>query len=254
MKSLKKFNRKKIQELIKYWDWDGLKEYNFRNADLKYMDLEHADFSGTDLSGAGLFSVTARGTRFIGASLRGTDLRDADLRGASLRGADLRGANLYSADLCGADLREADLRGTNFHCARLSGADTRYVSMDADTAYFSGQCPEKGAFTGFKKAYTNSWHGARAYIVELRVPEYAKRSSGTSKMCRCSEAEVVSISRINGWNDGTRTAYSGYDQEFRYTIGETVKPSGFDPDRWKECAPGIHFFMEREAAARFIFL
>jgi hypothetical protein len=34
-----------------------------------------------------------------------------------------------------------------------------------------------------------------------------------------------------------------------YRVGETVRPHQFDPDRWHECAGGIHFFITREEAA-----
>ena len=72
-------------------------------------------------------------------------------------------ANLCDADLCGADLRGSDLRGAK----NISSA----MSND-NTAFFAIGCPEKGAFTAFKKC--------GSYIVELEVCADAKRSSATS--------------------------------------------------------------------------
>lgn len=43
-------------------------------------------------------------------------------------------------------------------------------------------------------------------------------------------------------------AYSGYDSEFEYRVGEIVKVDNFDTNRWHECAPGIHFFITRKEA------
>ena len=41
---------------------------------------------------------------------------------------------------------------------------------------------------------------------------------------------------------------SEYDSKFIYTVGEIVEEPNFDDDRWNECAPGIHFFINRQEA------
>lgn len=56
--------------------------------------------------------------------------------------ANLSDANLRGANLCGANLRGAD----------LCGADLRGVRYNEQTAYYAMQCPEKGAYIGYKKA------------------------------------------------------------------------------------------------------
>ena len=163
-----------------------------------------------------------------GANLYGADLRGADLRGADLYGANLRGADLYGADLYGADLYGADLYGANLYGANLRGADLALA------------CPEKGSFTAFKKASN--------YIVELLIPEDAKRSSATSRKCRCSKAKVIAITKLSGSETDITEVASGYDPNFIYRVGETVEVKDFDDDRWNECAPGIHFFITRQEA------
>ena len=166
------------------------------------------------------------------------DLRDADLSGADLRDADLRSAVLSGADLSGADLRGANLRGAN-----LRGADLSGVIYNERTAFFAMACPEEGAFTGFKKAC--------GYIVKLLIPEDAKRSSATTRKCRCSKAEVISITNADG-SDADRTSIpSDHDPAFVYTVGEVVEVEYFDENRWNECAPGIHFFITRDEAVRY---
>ena len=177
------------------------------------------------------------------------DLCNANLRGANLRGANLRNANLCDADLCGADLRDvnlcgANLCGANLRNANLRGAkNTDKTAWDAYTAFYPLQCPETGSFIGYKKA--------SGYIVELEVCANAKRSSATSRKCRCSKAKVLSITHLDGSNSGLTEVRSNYSKEFVYRVGETVEVPDFDENRWNECAPGIHFFVTREEAVKY---
>ena len=166
------------------------------------------------------------------ADLRGADLRGADLCGANLRGANLRGANLCDADLRGANLYGADLRSTD-----LRGANLR----DAKGCYLS--CPTEGSFIGWKKA--------SGHIVKLRIPEDARRSSATGHKCRCDKAYVMEIQNMDGTKATEDTVRSDHDKDFVYTVGATVEVPDFDDNRWSECAPGIHFFIDRRAAVEY---
>ena len=150
----------------------------------------------------------------------------ADLSEANLYKANLLGANLYKANLSGANLSEA-----NLYKANLLGAK----GLPAIA------CPEKGSFIAFKKVRGN-------YIVELEIPADALRSSATSRKCRCSKAKVLSITNLDGSPAIVDTVFSKHDANFAYTIGETVEVANFDTNRWKECAPGIHFFITRQEA------
>lgn len=42
------------------------------------------------------------------------------------------------------------------------------------------------------------------------------------------------------------------DAIFKYKTGEYVVSKSFDGRYWKECAPGIHFFINREDACNFL--
>lgn len=71
---------------------------------------------------------------------------------------DCEGWEDMRANLCGANLCDANLRGAN-----LCGAENiSSVLSNACTAFFAIGCPEKGAFTAFKKC--------GFYIVELAKP------------------------------------------------------------------------------------
>ena len=157
-------------------------------------------------------------------------LNDPRGKRADLRWADLRGANLYKADLSG-----ADLSGANLYKADLSGA-----KLDWPLA-----CQEKGSFIGYKKCRNN-------LIVKLEIPEDAYRCSATSKKCRCSKAKVLSITNLYGSESKSGVAVSKYDSSFVYRIGETVEVTDFDQNRWNECSTGIHFFMNREDAVKYV--
>lgn len=132
-------------------------------------------------------------------------------------GADLSGADLSGANLCGANLRDA--RGV-------------YMA-----------CPTDGSFIGWKKA--------SGYVVKLQIPEDARRSSAGGEKCRCDKAYVVEIQNADGTKADIETIHSNHDANFVYTVGATVEVSDFDGDRWNECAPGIHLFIDRRAAVEY---
>lgn len=196
--------------------------------DLRLAVFDHANLHGACLSGANLSEASFLGTDLSKANLYGADLHDADLYDADLYKADLYRANLYGADLRGSNLSKADLREANLN----------YSSID-----YPMNCPEKGSFVAFKKA--------NGFIMELLIPEDAKRSSGTHRQCRCSKAKVLSITNLDGSKTNVAKVSSNYDKKFIYRVGETIEVENFDDNRWDECAPGIHFFMTRREAVKY---
>ena len=213
-------------EIKNRWTGNILFEYLSENNTIKKTVSEaiksEADLCGADLCGADLCGANLRG-----ADLCGADLRRANLRGADLRRADLRRANLRGADLCGADLCGADLRG-----AYLCGAKGAYMA-----------CPTDGSFIGWKKA--------SGYVVKLQIPEDARRSSAGGEKCRCDKAYVAEIQNADGTKADIEAIHSNHDNNFVYTVGATVEVPNFDDCRWNECAPGIHFFIDRRAAVEY---
>ena len=125
--------------------------------------------------------------------------------------------------------------------ADLLGADLRSAK---NVPYIPMVCPEEGDFIGWKKAEGNK----DKVIVKLRIPSDAKRSSATTRKCRCSKAEVIAIYNLDGTEAGETTCHSDYDNSFIYEVGKTVEVTDFSEDRWKECAKGIHFFISRQEA------
>ena len=187
-----------------------------------------------------------------GANLSDANLSDANLSYANLSYADLSRANLSDANLSYADLSRANLSDANLSDANLSYADLSDANLsyanlsDAKNLNWPIACPEEGSFIAFKRAYNAIHH--RGYIIKLEIPNDALRCSATSRKCRCSKAKVISITNIDGTEANVDAAYSGYDREFEYRVGEIVKVDSFDTNRWNECAPGIHFFITRKEA------
>ena len=218
--------------------WANLSGENLSGADLRRANLSWANLSWANLSGENL-----SGADLSGADLRRANLRQANLSWANLSGADLSGADLSGADLRRADLRQADLRQANLNGADLSGAILTNVKYNENTAFFALCCPEEGSFIGFKKA------GGK--IIKLLIPEDSKRSSATTRKCRCSKAKVLSITEIDGSDSGITEVCSDLDERFIYKVGETVSVSDFDENRWNECSTGIHFFITRDEAVKY---
>ena len=261
MKELTKEKLNKILEEHKHWINEDCKNWEEMRADLREANLSEANLRGAYLRGANLSRANLSRANLSDADLRGANLRGADLRGANLSGAnlseanlseanlrvaklsdtnlsdaDLRNANLRSAYLLNADLRGVDLRGAYLHNSDLSGTkNVPFVPM---------VCPEEGDFIGWKKAKSNK----DKVIVKLRIPSDAKRSSATTRKCRCSKAEVIAIYNLDGTVAGETTCHSDYDNNFVYEVGKTVEVTDFSENRWRECAKGIHFFISRQEA------
>ena len=133
-----------------------------------------------------------------------------------------------------ADLCDADLRGAK---------NVDEVKWNMYTIFYPLQCPETGSFIGYKKASD--------YIIELEICADAKRSSATSRKCRCSKAKVLSITNLDGSESGLTEVRSDYSKEFVYRVGEIAEAPDFDENRWNECTAGIHFFVTREEAVKY---
>jgi len=238
-------------------DWKNMRA-NFHDRDLRGLDLSGADLREADFTQAVLYEANLTDADLYQADLRWADLNDANLTDADLSHADLRnadfdsailyranlyGANLFSANLYNADLRNACLDRANLTNAYLSEANLDRITYNTYTSFFALVCPEEGDFIAWKKVNN--------IIVKLRVPEEARRSSATSRKCRCEFAKVLELQNLDG------TPYNGDEvinynyAETIYKVGEFVYADEWDDDRWNECSHGIHFFITRDEAVKY---
>ena len=195
------------------------------NEDCEGWENMKANLRGVDLRDADLYYAYLRDANLCGAYLRDANLCGADLRGANLCGADLRGANLRDADLRGANLRGANLRGTK------------------NLPFIPYVCPDTGSFIGYKKASN--------MIIKLEITEDAKRTSATSRKCRCNKAKILGIYDYNHNLLEDKEVASDRDKDFIYRVGEVAEVKDFDEDRWNECSTGIHFFINFQEAVKY---
>ena len=198
----------------------NLRDVNLRDADLRNADLRDADLRN--------------------ANLRNANLSRANLRGANLRNADLRNANLGWANFRDADLSYANLGGANFRDANLRNADLSYAK---NIPYIPLECPSEGSFIG--------WTKINKILIKLEIPEDARRSSATTKKCRCDKAKVLGFYDLNSTELNIDKIINNSYNTCEYIKGEMVYPDSFDEDRWNECSHGIHFFINKQDAINY---
>ena len=208
---------------------------NLYGANLKRANLEGASLYGANLSRAKLQCANLEGANLYGTDLLDTNLIFANLKGANLANANLKGANLEGADLKGANLDWANLNGAKLYIAGLIGAQ--------NIPYIPLSCPSDGAFTAWKKVNNE-------YLVKLQIPEDARRSSATTRKCRCDKAMVLDITSLDGEEHYDEVVNYNYTTTV-YKVGEMVYPDSFDKNRWNECSNGIHFFINKEDAINY---
>ena len=239
MKKISDEELRKVLNLHEKWlkdEEDGVR------ADLGWTDLSNRDLSHVNLSFANLDYAILENSDLSYSIFTGTNFSYAKLKNSDLSVATFNYANFF-----GADLDNNNLNYSNFNCAIFNDANLTTINYKEKQKLFALQCPEKGSFIGYKAAITERGH---LCIIELLIPKDAKRSSATSRKCRCSKAKVLSITSIDGAVNYS-LAHSVFDENFIYRVGETVEVKDFDENRWDECSTGIHFFITRGEAASY---
>jgi hypothetical protein len=114
-------------------------------------------------------------------------------------------------------------------------------------------CPDVGEFIGWKKGNAGDYeHGRIEVLIKLLIPEDALRSSSTGRKCRCNKAKVLDIEVIET-EEKINAAFSIYDNNFYYKVGEIVTVDNFDICRFNEGGHGIHFFINKQEAIDYEF-
>ena len=277
---------KKILENHKHWlnkdctGWQCMRA-NLLHAYIGYMDLSGIEFRSIDFEGAIFSNVNLSGVIFDGCCLDRANFLDTNLAKTRFTSTTFNHAEFSNVDLSEAAFPSANFymtrfsscvaRKTNFeNCvfsfteftqtditdAKLKDVELRYTKFPFDkidrtenAPYLPSICPDAGSFTGWKKAGTDGVD----VLVCLEIPADAKRLSGAGRKCRCDKAKVLGIYNLDGTPSERTEAYSGYDSDFVYRVGETVSVPNFNENRFNECAEGIHFFITRQEAIDYIF-
>lgn len=227
-------------------------------ADLSYACLSMVQASNINANKAKLFHANLYNAALDAALMTKANLKEACMKYVSMTNADFANANLAEADLYKADLEDSSFIDANMtkvnlmsaKCtdAQFTGANMTGVTANVWTINYFMACPDSGEYIGWKKCV----HKDDEYIVKLRIPENALRSSATSRKCRCSMAEVLEIQTLDGKRAKVRNVFSKYNSDFKYTVGKLVQTE-FDKNRWECCTSGIHHFITREEALIYSF-
>lgn len=235
-------------------DMSNSQFYNssFINTNMNYCICKDSDFSScefilTSMAGANFYKSNLNDSDFIQAFMENTKFREVIFYGASfyrivIHNCSFREADFYDASFSKVRFDNVDLFSSNFNKAVFNVAYADKTDFnEAINVTHPMACPSEGEFIGWKKCPGD-------IIVKLKIPADAKRSSAFGMKCRTNKAEVLEIQNLEGETLDISFAISDYDPHFTYTIGEIKEEPNFCEDRWKECAPGIHFFVDRKAA------
>ena len=218
----------------------NIKDVVLRNGEnLKYVLESHKKWLYDEHNGSK--------ANLIGEDLRDIDFSYIDLKYVNFKSSNLSGSCFKFSDLTGTDFEYADLRFVNFECADLkyailNKANLKNIIYNDATSFFALQCPEEGSFIGYKVIDNK--------IIKLLIPKDAKRCSGTSRVCRCSKAKVLSITSLDGEEEFRKVA-SYYDRNFIYKKRRTAKVKNFDENRWDDWGNGIRFFLTKQEAINY---
>lgn len=194
---------------------------------------------------------------FDGLSFKYSSLAYFRFENCSFVGCDFTGCSLYNTTFINCDLALAIFFHVDLSAARFS--DTCIFSNDI-VDYAPPIVPDDGDIIGWKKAmvFTRRYcenDDDETVIVKLRIPAEAKRSSGFGRKCRAEFAEVLAYETEDGdpyYLDEDHVVASMFENSFEYPLGKIVRSiNGFDGNRLRECAPGIHFFITRKEAVEY---
>jgi uncharacterized protein YjbI with pentapeptide repeats len=261
---MKKITEKKLKEILeqhKLWLDSNEKEgkcANLTDADLRFANLYGAYLTGADLRGSNLTFANLRRGDLTSADLSHTNLTSVDLSGANLRGANLTGAdlrradlafanlsdaNLSGADLSGANLLETDLRRADLTGVDLTGADLAYADLTNTIIDEKEQCRKGVVLTESMIGYKKSNDGK---IITLEIPIGAKVFSINNNKRRTNKVKVIDM-------QGKPELSSIYDNVFKYHVGDEIEIEDFDERYNVECGAGVHFFLTREEAEKYVY-
>lgn len=237
------FNRARLDKCR--FDNTIIQDCNFEFARIRNTTFEDARIIHTVFDCSRMFDA-----RFITSTLLHTDFDAANMDGSrfdrcTIDDCSFRFTMLAHTDFVESVISKTDLKGTSMANANLMDTKMDHVAANPYTSGYYMACPEEGAFIGWKRCADDD-------IVKLLITEDAKRSSATSRKCRCSKAKVLSIEKKGVKRPSHYVAHSGYAYSFTYKVGEIVEVPDFDEDRWHECAPGIHFFLTKQEAIDFV--
>lgn len=104
---------------------------------------------------------------------------------------------------------------------------------------------------GYKKAILVSTTSFQEVLITLEIPKGAIVFQPNNYKCRTNIAKVVRIANLSETFTEFEEAHSRFDTAFIYHVGETITCNDFSLNNTRECAEGIHFFLDKESALNY---
>jgi len=225
---------------------------DFANMDMrgwsfKGQNLSGANFSNADLEGACFIDAILVSTNFEGANLKGADFSCANTWSANFNETNCKDALFLSANLTEASFEGADLDGVSFAQANLTEAnlqDTNIITTEFDnTVGIYPVCPTEGEFTGW--TIGEDFEGNEC-LVEVSIPTWAQRSSGTTRKCRAEALYIESIERLKDGYDPIEVTLKNRD--YILTEKELAQDDDYEIDRFRVSSTDLYFYITKEEA------
>ena len=225
---------------------------NFTNMDLrgwnfKGQNLTGANFAGANLEGACFIDAILVGVDFEGASLVDADFSCANAWSANFNETNCKDAVFLSANLTEASFEGADLDGASFAQANLTEAnlqDTNIITAEFDnTIGIYPVCPTEGEFTGW--TIGEDFKGNDC-LVEVSIPTWAQRSSGTTRKCRAEMLFIESIERLKDGYDPIEVTLK--NRNYILTENDVVRDKDYEVDRFNVSSTDLYFWISKEEA------
>ena len=225
---------------------------NFANMDLrgwsfKGQNLSKANFKGADLEGACFIDTILVSTNFEGANLKNADFSCANAWGANFNNTNCKDALFLSANLTEASFEGADLDGTSFAQANLTEAsleDTNIITAEFDnTVGVFPVCPTHDSFIGWTIGEDEEGNEC---LVEVSIPTWAQRSSGTTRKCRAEILYIESIERLKDGHNPIEVTLK--NRNYILTENDIVRDNDYEVDRFKTSSADLYFWISKDEA------
>lgn len=227
------------------------------NNNFLHMDLRGWNFKGENLTGANFKGANLEGACFIDAILvnanfEGANLKNADFSCANAWSANFNKTNCQNAIFLSANLTEVSFEGADLDCASFAQANLTEASLeDANiiTAEFDNTigiypvCPSGGGFIGWTIGEDEEGNEC---LVEVSIPTWAQRSSGTTRKCRTEILYIESIERLKDGYDPIEVTLK--NRNYILTENDVVRDKDYEVDRFKVSSTDLYFWISKEEA------
>ena len=207
------------------------------NNNFENMDLRGWNFKGQNLAGANFAGANLEGACFIDAILV-----DANFEGANLKNTDFSCANAWSANFNETNCQNALFLSANLTEASLEDANIITAEFD-NTIGIYPVCPTEGSFIGWTLGEDNNGNEC---VVEVFIPTWADRNSGTTRKCRAEALVVKSLERLKDGCNPSKVSLRFRD--YILSMDRLTHDSNFEVDRFKVSSTDLYFWISKEEA------